>query len=99
MMISSYVKRIDDAQRENGMLVFFRTRIIAKKLTWVWIFLASRYVQIFVLVYFFWRGIKRINAFNNLGYLFFFVLYTAYQDIYRHTGFILVIFVSFFIVS
>lgn len=57
MLISCYIKRIDDANRENGMLVFFRNKIIQKKISWIWVFLASKYIQIFVLFYFFYRGI------------------------------------------
>lgn len=98
-MISSYIKNIDSTNVENFMMAFFRKRVRNKKYLWMVVFLASRYVQVPALLFFFWRGIGRLNAVNNLGFLFFFVLYSAYQKVYRHTGFLLVIFISIFILG
>jgi hypothetical protein len=99
MMISSYVKRIDNQDVENGLIRFFRVRIHAKQLTWIWVFFSCRYIHIVVLVYLFQRGVGRLDCFNNLGYVVFFVVYTAYEGVYRSTAGILMFFTSCFIVG
>ena len=79
MMFSSYLKRIDEPARENGLIRFFRGRIMGQRMFWIWVFFALRYVHIGVLVYLFVRGINNLDSFNNLGYMVFFVVYTAYE--------------------
>jgi len=99
MMISSYIKRIDNTNVENGLIRFFRTKIHAKKLNWIWIFFSCKYIHVIALIYFFFRGIENLNSLNNLGYMVFFVVYTAYEGFYRQTSQILMLFTSFFIVG
>lgn len=45
----------------------------------------------------FLKGISNINNIKNLGFMIFFVVYTAYEEIYRKTSVLLIIFISFFI--
>lgn len=44
-------------------------------------------------------GLKNLYTVKNLGFMVFFVVYTAYEWLYRKTGVILILFVSFFIVA
>lgn len=98
MMISSYLKAIDNKPAENGFIRFFRIRIHAKKVLWIWVFFFCRYVHLVILVYLFYRGVSDLDCFNNLGYMIFFVVYTAYESIYRKTGGILIFFTASFVV-
>ena len=38
-----------------------------------------------------------LKSLRNLGYMVFFVIYTAYENIYRKTSKLLIVFMSFFI--
>jgi hypothetical protein len=58
-----------------------------------------RYIQSIVLMFLFLNGITNINNMKNLGFMIFFVVYTAYVDIYRKTSALLILFISFFIAS
>jgi len=99
MMISSYVKRLDNAKVENGLVRFFKQKIQAKDLKWIWVFFSCRYVHILVLIIILERGISHLNCFNNLGYLVFFVLFTAYEAFYRKCLWLLILFTSIFILG
>jgi len=52
-----------------------------------------------VLATLFLNGIGNINSVKNLGFMIFFVVYTAYEEIYRRTSNLLIIFISFFILA
>lgn len=99
MMISSYVKRVDNQNVENGLIRFFRERIQKGKVRWIWVFYACRWSHVVILVILFCSGVKNLNCVNNLGYMAFFVVYTAYEHIYRKTCRILIFFSSFFILG
>lgn len=101
MMISSYLKRIDNQSVENGLIRFFRQRISSKNpsMKWIWVFLSCRYAHILVLIFLFQRGVSNLDCVNNLGFLIFFVVYTGYEDIYRKTGYVLIFFTSVFILG
>jgi len=51
------------------------------------------------LICLFANGAQNLNHFRNLGFMFFFVIYTASMDFYRKTSKALVLFVAFFIVG
>jgi hypothetical protein len=50
MMISAYVKRRDTKNVENRVIGFFRTRILARKIAWIWVFYSCRWAHILILV-------------------------------------------------
>jgi hypothetical protein len=52
-----------------------------------------------VLLLVFVYGLKNLYTVKNLGFMVFFVVYTAYEWLYRKTGVILILFTSFFIVA
>lgn len=45
----------------------------------------------------FYYGMQEINLLMNLGFMIFFTIFTAYEEIYRKTGFLLLYFISYFI--
>ena len=52
-----------------------------------------------MLMFLFIRGFSSsINNLQNLGYMIFFVVYTAYENIYRKTSKLLCLFTAFFII-
>jgi len=97
MMISTYMRRLDNPNMENGLIRFFRTRIRAKQLRWIWVFFSCRFTHVVILIYLFQRGVENLDCLNNLGYMVFFVIYTAYEGVYRQTGGVLIFFTSMFI--
>lgn len=99
MMISSYMRRLDNPNVENGLIRFFKKRIHGKQLKWIWVFYSCRFIHVIILIYLFQRGIENLDCFNNLGYMVFFVLYTAYEGFYRQTGWVLIFFTSLFILA
>lgn len=78
------------------MLRFFIDRCTLPKYSknWKIIFMGSRYAQSILLFFLFVRGFSDLNNILNLGYLIFFAVYTAYENIYRRTCIILVLFVG-----
>jgi hypothetical protein len=60
-------------------------------------FFLMRYAHNLVLVALLLKGKSDLNSFQNLGFMIFFVLYTASEAVYRKTGILLIIFVAFFI--
>ena len=57
-------------------------------------FLATRHAHSFLLFFLFVRGFSNLNNVLNLGYLIFFAVYTAYENVYRKSSVILVLFVG-----
>ena len=45
------------------------------------------------------KGVLSLNCINNLGYMAFFAIYTAYEGVYRRTGKILIFFSAIFIIG
>jgi hypothetical protein len=45
------------------------------------------------------RGVRQINNAMNLGFMIFFVIFTAYESIYRRTGFLLIMYISVFVLA
>lgn len=44
-------------------------------------------------------GLRDLNTVQNLGFMIFFVVFTAYEKLYRRTSVLLVLFISIFIVG
>ena len=65
----------------------------------IWLFFACRWAHIIILISLFVKGVLSLNCINNLGYMAFFAIYTAYEGVYRRTGKILIIFSSIFIIG
>lgn len=86
---------------EDSLLKFFAKRCTDPRFSNLWklVFYTLRYVQSFVLLTLFFSGITNINNAKNLGYMLFFVVYTAYEQVYRKTSIILIFFISFFIIG
>jgi hypothetical protein len=61
------------------------------------LFLLSKYIQTAVLLGVFVMGLSALDEYKSLGFMVFFIVYTAYESVYRRTGFLLVIWISFFI--
>lgn len=100
MMISCF--RINESlekQKTSGLLSFFKKRLLDPRFSnsWKLIFFFLRYVQSVVLLTLFFNGITNLNNVKNLGYMLFFVVYTAYEEVYRKTSWMLILFNSFFI--
>lgn len=57
MMIASYLKRVDNRNVENALIRFFRVRINARKLRWIWVFYACRWAHIIILIVLFLTGV------------------------------------------
>jgi len=83
------------------MLMFFKKRITNEKYSGIWkmLFFFFKYIQMFVLLYLFLNGISNLNNLKNLGYMLFFVVYTAYEEVYRKTGVLLILFNASFIMG
>lgn len=98
-MIAAYIKRVDNVKTENRLIRFFKDKIKNKKVGWIWVFFSLRWIHVIILISLFIKGILNLNCINNLGYMGFFAIYTAYEDIYRKTGRILILFSSIFILG
>lgn len=58
-----------------------------------------KYIHTLVLVILFIQGSGKLNSARSLGFMLFFVVYTAYPGTYRSTSFLLIIFISYFILA
>lgn len=86
----------EDSEIRSNLLRFFIDRCTQPKYSknWKMVFLSTRYAQSVLLFFLFIRGITDLNNILNLGYLIFFAVYTAYENIYRKTSMILVLFIG-----
>lgn len=99
MMIAIYVQRIDKKNVENRLIRFFKDKIKEKKVGYIYIFFMCRWAHVLILISLFVKGVLYLNCINNLGYMAFFAIYTAYEYIYRRTGKILIFFSAIFIIG
>lgn len=83
------------------MISFFRKRITDPRFSNMWklVFFGTRYIQSFGLALMFVHGLRDLYTVQNLGFMIFFVVYTAYEELYRRTSVLLIIFISIFIVG
>jgi len=100
-MMISCLRVLDKQSSENQLLVFFKKRCTDERFSDLWKvgFYFMKYVQFFMLVYLFSSGYRSLNNFKNLGYMVFFVVYSAYEEIYRKTSILLLLFLSYFILG
>jgi hypothetical protein len=90
-----------DAPKESYLIGFFRKRILDPRFSNLWkiAFYATRYIQSIALALMFVHGLRDLYTVQNLGFMIFFVIYTAYEELYRKTSVLLIIFISIFIVG
>jgi len=83
-----------------GLVLFFRKRLTDPRFSdwWKVVFFCLKYIQTVLLMILFLKGISNINNVQNLGYMLFFVVYTAYEEAYRRTSILLIIFNASFII-
>lgn len=67
------------------------------QMAWNMLFFVFKYIQSVALVALFINGSNNLNHFRNLGFMFFFVVYTSSEYLYRKTSKCLVIFIAFFV--
>jgi len=63
------------------------------------VFFFVRHIQSVTLLTLFLIGIADFNNLQNLGFMIFFVIYTAYEEVYRRTSKLLILFIGFFILG
>lgn len=64
---------------------------------WIMFFYVAKYSHSLVLFCLLVRGLHKVDHFLNLGYILFFVVYTANEGFYRKSSRLLTVFISFFI--
>lgn len=82
------------------MMNFLINKVIVKDYYQIWwnlLFFVLKYIQSVALVALFINGSNNLNHLRNLGFMLFFVCYTASEYLYRKTSKLLVIFVVFFV--
>jgi len=100
MMLSCMV--IEARSRESDKLFsFFQKRINDPRFSHIWkiFFICLKYVQNIVLLLLFFNGMEELNNLRNLGFMIFFCFYTAYEELYRKTSVLLIVFIGFFIIT
>ena len=76
---------------------FFRLRIEQEGTAWKVIYLLGRHIHIVFLFSLFLLGFQNMYCARSLGYMFFYIIYTSSEWLYRHTNACLVLFSCFFI--
>lgn len=90
-----------DVVGESYLIAFFRKRITDPRFSNLWkiAFFGTRYIQSLALLLMFIHGLRDLYTVQNLGFMICFVVYTAYEELYRRTSVLLIIFISIFIVG
>jgi hypothetical protein len=98
MSVSSF-KLLFDYKQEDVLKVLFTRKILSKNSTirWRFLFFILKNIQILVLIVLFINGSGNLNKFKNLGFMIFFIAFTSSEQLYRKTGWILTLFIAFFI--
>lgn len=84
--------------QDKGMKSYFFKRC-RDSTVYKFLFFFLKHIQTLVLICLFFNGAQNLNHFRNLGFMLFFVIYTASMELYRKTSKALVLFVAFFIVG
>jgi hypothetical protein len=84
--------------QDKGMKSYFFKRC-RDSTAYKFLFFFLKHIQTLVLICLFFNGAQNLNHFRNLGFMLFFVIYTASMELYRKTSKALVLFVAFFIVG
>lgn len=85
---------------QNNLLIdLFIDKVTNKfaPIYWKFLFFILKYIHALVLFILFWRGSDNLNHAKNLGFMVFFIIYSASEYVYRKTSKLLVIFMVFFI--
>ena len=99
-LLLSCMKLVQDHRQETLLKNFMYRKIKeGKSIGWNFLYFFFKYVQCIVLVILFINGAGKLNNFRNLGFMIFFIVYSASEEAYRKTGNLLVIFLSYFIVA
>jgi hypothetical protein len=98
MTISCLKLRYQNSLIDN-MQDFFGERIESKHYGafWKFMYLTLRHIHIVVLLWLFLVGFENMYCARNLGYMFFFTVYTASETLYRKTNVMLLVFNSSFL--
>jgi hypothetical protein len=99
MMISALRIVQKDEQNTHPMLKFFKKRVETGSNFWKLLFYSLKHVQLVVLIVLFAIGSSNINNAKNMGYMLFFMIYTAFEELFRKTAVLLIIFNSSFILA
>lgn len=95
------LKLINENSTEDVLKDFMIMKIMSPNasIAWKFAYFFLKYIHSVVLVILFIQGSGSLNNARSLGFMLFFVMYTAYPETYRSTSFLLIIFISFFIVA
>jgi len=95
------LKLIQENKQEDLLKEFMVRKITSPNASVIYklVYFVLKYIHTLVLVILFIQGSGTLNSARSLGFMLFFVVYTAYPEIYRSTSFLLIIFISFFIVA
>ena len=92
--------KLGNHQDQNEILIrFIYSKVSSKEtsLFWKLLFFVLKYIQTIALIAIFINVSGDLNRLRNLGFMLFFVVYTASEYLYRKTSKVLVIFIAFFI--
>lgn len=99
MHVSCYLLVIQQRE-ENSLLLFFRKRIQGNgSPIWKYLFQLTPHAQSVVLITLFVIGILDVERMRNMMFVLFFVVYTAYYEVYRRTTIVLLTFVQLYILA
>ena len=92
--------KLGNDENQNEILVKFIFDKINSQdtsLFWKILFFLLKYIQTIALIAIFINVSDKLNKLRNLGFMLFFVAYTASEYLYRKTSKLLVLFIAFFI--
>ena len=99
MTVSCY-KLAYDINQGDSMMNFLINKIVVRErgqIAWNMLFFILKYIQSVALIALFVNGSNNLNHLRNLGFMFFFVVYTSSEYLYRRTSKCLVMFIAFFV--
>ena len=97
----SCMKLVQDHKQETLLKNFMYKKIKegTNSIGWNFLYFFFKYIQCIVLVILFINGAGQLNNLRNLGFMIFFIVYSASEEAYRNTGNLLIIFLAYFIVG
>ena len=99
-MTVSCFKLAHDINQNDSMLNFLINKIVVRErgqMAWNMLFFVLKYIQSVALIALLVNGSNNLNHLRNLGFMFFFVVYTSSEYLYRRTSKCLVMFIAFFV--
>jgi hypothetical protein len=85
--------------QDEELINFWKEKIKNKRIFWMMLYLCLGHLHVIILLILLLESITSLNNLENIGFMVFFVVYAASETIYRKTSFLLVIFISFFILG